>query len=119
MCYPKFFSILGFLGVILGAFGAHWIKDKVTNVMFENWKTATLYLFIHVIIGLIAFYITDAKRSQFCFAIGVIIFSGSLYLLVLLNFPVMGAITPIGGVFMLCGWIFLYLDLNIKITNKK
>lgn len=114
MLYVKLFSILGFLGVILGAFGAHGLKSKVTETMLENWKTATFYLFIHVLAGFIAFSMSDKKRSQFCFAFGTIIFSGSLYLLVLFNLPILGAVTPLGGIFFLLGWMFLFLDIKKK-----
>jgi uncharacterized membrane protein YgdD (TMEM256/DUF423 family) len=114
MFYPKLFSVLGFLGVAFGAFGAHGLKNKVTDSMLENWKTATLYLFIHVIVGLIAFYTNDKQRSQFCFAFGAIIFSGSLYLLVLLNLPILGAVTPFGGVLLLLGWAFFFWDIKKK-----
>jgi len=59
MFYPKLFSILGFFGVALGAFGAHGLKDKVTIEMLEIWKTATLYLMIHVIIGILSSFFTN------------------------------------------------------------
>ncbi|APJ02666.1 DUF423 domain-containing protein [Silvanigrella aquatica] len=117
MFYPRLFSILGFLSVALGAFGAHGLKNKVTEAMLENWKTATLYLFIHVLAGLISFYVTNKKRSQFCFASGAIIFAGSLYLLVLLNIPILGAITPIGGSLFLLGWAFLFWDVKKQISK--
>ena len=114
MFYPKLFSILGFFGVALGAFGAHGLKDKVTIEMLEIWKTATLYLMIHVIIGILSSFFTIKKRSQFCFAFGAFVFSSSLYLLVILNMPILGSITPIGGVSLLLGWIFLFLDFKKK-----
>ncbi|KAB8030654.1 DUF423 domain-containing protein [Fluviispira multicolorata] len=114
MFYPKLFSVLGLLGVALGAFGAHGLKNKVSPEYLENWKTATLYLFIHILAGLISYYVTDKNRSQLFFAIGCMIFSGSLFLLVLLNLPILGAITPIGGVSFMLGWVFLFFDINKK-----
>ncbi|WP_186646720.1 DUF423 domain-containing protein [Fluviispira vulneris] len=114
MFYPKIFSILGFFAVALGAFGAHSIKEKVSAAYMENWKTATLYLFIHVLAGLISCYLTHKKRSQLFFLLGCIIFSGSLFLLVILNLPILGAVTPVGGVCFMVGWVFLFIDINIK-----
>jgi len=116
MFYPKLFSILGFLGVAFGAFGAHGLKGKVTDDMLENWKTATFYLFIHVLVGLLSYYLTNKKRASLCFAIGSVIFSGSLYLLVLLNLPILGAVTPIGGISFLLGWTFLFCDCKKNST---
>lgn len=116
MFYARLFSILGFLGVTLGAFGAHLLKNKVTEIEFEHWKTATLYLFVHTLAGLMSCYFSHKKRSQFLFAFGCIVFSGSLYFLVILKMPIFGAITPIGGVAFLLGWLFLTIDIskNIK-----
>lgn len=114
MFYPRLFSILGFFGVSLGAFGAHGLKNKVTVEMLDVWKTATLYLMLHVIVGIFSCFITDKKRSQFCFAFGALVFSCSLYLLVILNMPILGSITPLGGVSLLLGWIFLFFDIKKK-----
>jgi len=119
MLIPKIFSLLGFLGVVLGAFGAHFIKYKVSSEHLESWKTATFYLFVHVIVGFIAFNCTKKHRSQYCFISGIFIFCGSLYLLVLLNKPILGAVTPIGGGLFLLGWLFLLLDFSKEPNSIK
>lgn len=104
----RVFSILGFFGVALGAFGAHALKNKVTSDDVEIWKTATLYLFVHVLAGLFAVS-KENKGAAIAFLTGTLIFSGSLYALVLTQVRVLGAITPVGGVSFMVGWLFLVL----------
>lgn len=99
-------AILGFLGVALGAFGAHGLKDLLTaNGTTAIWLTAVQYHLIHAVAGLWA---ADRRpRLTWIWAAGVVIFSGSLYLLALTNIRWLGAITPIGGVLFLVGWALL------------
>lgn len=118
MFYPKLFSFFGFIGVSLGAFGAHGLKNKVTLEMLEIWKTATFYLLIHVLIGLLSIFITKSKKSTFFFAFGSFLFAGSLYLLVILNLPILGLVTPVGGTSLLLGWLFLFFDFKKEIFKK-
>ncbi|WGL58604.1 DUF423 domain-containing protein [Pigmentibacter sp. JX0631] len=118
MFYQKLFSFFGFLGVSLGAFGAHGLKNKVSLESLEIWKTATLYLLVHVIIGLLSLFFAKSKKSAFCFALGSFLFAGSLYLLVILNMPILGIVTPFGGTALLIGWIFLFFDFKKEIFQK-
>ena len=112
MFYQNYFRFR-FIGVSLGAFGAHGLKNKVTIEMLEIWKTATFYLLIHVLIGLLSIFIQNPK-STFFFAFGSFLFAGSLYLLVILNLPILGLVTPVGGTSLLLGWLFLFLILKKK-----
>ncbi len=101
--------VLSFLAVALGAFGAHALKGTLqANDTTEIWKTAVLYHFLHALalLALGAFPATN-KLSPLLFLAGIVIFSGSLYLLALTNIRWLGAITPIGGLCFLAGWIWL------------
>ena len=103
----------GLTAVALGAFGAHMLKTIVTPERLATWQTAIDYQMFHTIALLLILVLqhqTPSKRlSQIavCFVLGVVIFSGSLYALVLTNTPWLGAITPIGGVLMIAGWALL------------
>lgn len=104
----------GFLGVAFGAFGAHALKARLSADMLSVWKTAVEYQLYHalalLIVGLIAtqrpsIAITNAAL---CFAVGVLLFSGSLYVMALSGVRWLGAITPIGGVLFLVGWALVF-----------
>lgn len=99
-------AVLGFLGVALGAFGAHGLKDILANFNTTTiWQTAVLYNLIHAVAALWA-----AERNPlvvWLWAAGVVIFSGSLYILAVTNIKWLGAITPIGGLLFLAGWLLL------------
>jgi uncharacterized membrane protein YgdD (TMEM256/DUF423 family) len=104
-------AVLGFLAVALGAFGAHSLKELLTRQNTAAiWEKAVLYHAIHAVMMFVV-----ASRSQFspgpwwCFLIGVVLFSGSLYLLALTNTRWLGAITPFGGTSFLAGWLWLAL----------
>jgi uncharacterized membrane protein YgdD (TMEM256/DUF423 family) len=106
----KSFAILGLLGVFLGAFGAHYLKNKITPLQQQTWNTASFYLFVHVLAGLYSTSLVSKKRSQYLFLGGILLFSGSLYALSLSNISAFGIVTPIGGVLFILGWLFLALD---------
>lgn len=115
----KVFVILGSinmaLAVAIGAFGAHGLAPKVTEKMLQTWDTGAHYHIIHSL-ALIAIGILMSKAGNasslmsiggwFLFA-GIVIFSGSLYTLVLTNISKFGMITPIGGVCFIIGWILV------------
>lgn len=106
-------AIMAALGVALGAFGAHGLADILTaNQRVDTWKTASLYHLIHAL----AMFIPQASGKRFAaafwFMLGIIIFSGSLYLLSITNIGWLGAITPIGGVCFLIGWGRIALTAN-------
>lgn len=102
-------AALGFLAVALGAFGAHGLEDVLTrNDRLATWETAVFYHFVHVLIMLVlAARDPLARGPWFSFLAGVVIFSGSLYVLSLTNLRWLGAVTPLGGVAFLIGWGWL------------
>ncbi len=102
-------AFLGFLAVALGAFGAHGLKDLLTrNSTVVIWEKAVFYHFIHtVMLFLLAQRPSLQLGPWLSFLIGILIFSGSLYLLAVTNLRVLGAITPIGGVSFIVGWLWL------------
>jgi len=113
-------SIFGILAVIAGAFGAHGLKAYLTADKLEVWHTAVQYQFYHVFALLFLSTLTRAKSSlisagYYFFTFGILFFSGSLYFLSTADVfkidwpPIIGIITPIGGLFFIIGWITLGL----------
>ena len=111
-------AILGMLGVIAGAFAAHGLKPKLTIENLEIWHTAVQYQFYHVFALLFLSLLPGKSKlinaAYWLFTLGIVFFSGSLYLLAcrdLLGAPgmknIMGPITPLGGVLFICGWAVL------------
>ena len=101
------------LSVLLGAFGAHALKARLTPEMIQVYKIGVEYQFYHALgllfAGIIGFQI-DSKwigRSAIFLGIGIILFSGSLYLVAISGIKAIGAITPIGGSSFVAGWISL------------
>ncbi len=101
----------GLLAVALGAFGAHGLKDVLArNATAPIWEKAVFYHFIHAVMLFILGSRKPFLRGPwFCFAIGIVLFSGSLYGLALSNVRWIGAITPVGGVSFIAGWTWLLL----------
>jgi uncharacterized membrane protein YgdD (TMEM256/DUF423 family) len=101
------------LGVLLGAFGAHALKNILVPEMLAVYKTGVEYQFYHAIglllIGVIGFHVKSKyiRWSGILISIGIILFSGSLYVLSISGIKAIGAITPIGGLAFVAGWIFL------------
>ncbi|ALF59918.1 DUF423 domain-containing protein [Psychrobacter urativorans] len=99
------------IAVALGAFGAHGIKSMVNAQQLEWWHTATLYLFIHalglLLVGVLIRLNIATQTTAWLLQIGVIIFAGSLFAMTLGAPRWFGAITPIGGVLMIAGWVWL------------
>lgn len=107
-------AVLGLLGVAAGAFGAHGLSDKVTPRLLDAWNTAVRYQMWHVLAVLIVVLSRPAclvRRMAVaaCVAwlLGIIVFSGSLYALVLAGGGLFGAVTPFGGFALIVGWILL------------
>ena len=106
-------SISGALAVIIGAFGAHALKDKLCDQMLAVYKTGVEYHFYHTLallgIGLFALHCKSAllTASGWSMAAGIVLFSGSLYALSISGVKILGAITPIGGLFFIAGWVLL------------
>ena len=95
----------------LGAFGAHGLKAIVSTQQLELWQTATLYWFIHglglLLVGILIRLNYATQTTAWLLQVGVIIFAGSLYAMTLGAPRWFGAITPIGGVLMIAGWLWL------------
>ncbi|MDX8361016.1 MULTISPECIES: DUF423 domain-containing protein [Bacillaceae] len=107
-------AINGFLAVALGAFGAHGLEGKIPAKYIETWKTGVTYQMFHttaiMIIALIAGKFPNTPSLTWAgwfMLIGIILFSGSLYVLSVTQVKVLGAITPLGGVAFLIGWVLL------------
>ena len=99
-------ALLGFVAVAAGAFGAHGLRGVLTPERFETFEVAVRYQMYHAL-AILAAVLFDAPQAAWLFFAGVVIFSGSLYLLVLTDTRWLGAITPIGGLCFLAGWIAL------------
>jgi uncharacterized membrane protein YgdD (TMEM256/DUF423 family) len=104
-------AALGFLAVALGAFGAHGLKGLLTeNGTAAIWEKAVFYHFIHaVMLCLVAGRIPFSRVAWVSFLVGIVLFSGSLYLLAVTNARWWGAVTPVGGVAFLAGWVCLII----------
>lgn len=105
-------AAMGFLAVALGAFGAHGLKDTLTrNGTAAIWETAVFYHFVHaVMLFVLAARHPLVKGPWFSFLVGIVIFSGSLYVLAYTNIRWLGAITPIGGASFIVGWLWLIVS---------
>jgi len=105
-------AALCFLAVALGAFGAHWLKPTLeANSLVDVWNKAVLYHFVHAIalFGL-ALHGTTNRGAWWLLFAGIIIFSGSLYVMALTNVRWLGAVTPLGGLCFLGGWAWLIIS---------
>ena len=103
-------ALMGLLAVALGAFGAHGLKEILTrNETMAIWEKAAFYHFIHAIMLFVLAGRKPLPRGPwFSFLIGILIFSGSLYLLAVTNAHWLGAVTPFGGASLLVGWGWLF-----------
>ena len=105
------------LAVVVGAFGAHALKARLSNDMMEVYKTGVEYHFYHalglLLIGVLSLHFPSAliHWSALFLSIGVILFSGSLYLMAVTGVKWLGAITPLGGLCFIVGWILLFITV--------
>ena len=109
-------AALGLLAVVLGAFGAHGLKQILArNDTTLIWERAVFYHFIHAImLFLLAGRAPLHRGPWFSFLAGILIFSGSLYLLAVTNLRWLGAITPLGGLSFIAGWVWLLVAPRIE-----
>jgi uncharacterized membrane protein YgdD (TMEM256/DUF423 family) len=113
MLWVRIGCILMFLGVALGAFGAHALRGRLTVDMLAVFETGIRYHFYHGLGLFVVAWLSETHPSSWinaagwCFFAGVVIFSGSLYVLSMSGVRWWGAVTPIGGVAFLAGWLFL------------
>lgn len=114
----KYFIFLGsinaFLAVALGAFGAHSLKSRLSAEMLEIFQTGVQYHIFHalglILVGIISHWLSHSPLVNWSGGLllaGIVIFSGSLYVLSVSGIRAFGAVTPIGGVAFLLGWILL------------
>jgi len=109
-------GLAGFTAVAMGAFGAHALRDTLTPEAAAVYQTGTLYHLIHAVALLGAALLAREEAAArlalwagYAFAAGIVIFSGSLYLLAVSGVKWLGAITPIGGLAFLAGWTLIAL----------
>jgi uncharacterized membrane protein YgdD (TMEM256/DUF423 family) len=108
-------AISGCLVVILGAFGAHGLKDILDDYGKSIYNKAVLYQMFHTMALLFLELISRIQpegqftQSGWAFLFGIIIFSGSLYIFAVTGIKSFGIITPIGGLFFIIGWVLLFM----------
>ncbi len=118
--YPKCFlilgAIMGFISVAAGAFGAHALKQRISGEMLTVFEVGARYQMYHalalILVAIIYTQLPDrfVMLSGWFFVSGILLFSGSLFLLALTGIRIFGAITPIGGLLLLFGWGSLILS---------
>jgi uncharacterized membrane protein YgdD (TMEM256/DUF423 family) len=115
-------SILLSLAVALGAFGAHSLKAHLSAEMLQTYKTGVEYHFYHalglLLIGVLSISYPSSllNWSAILMAIGIVLFSGSLYVLAISGIKWIGAVTPLGGLSFIAGWIFLLVAVWKKVS---
>lgn len=117
MSWVRSGSLLMFLGVALGAFGAHGLKGVLSAEGRPVYQTAVLYHLLHGLALLAVGWMATVKpnaplvrQAGWAFVIGILLFSGSLYVLSLTGIKKLGIVTPFGGLAFLIGWLFLALS---------
>ncbi len=105
-------SLSGALAVLLGAFGAHGLRERVTPEQLASWSTATHYHLVHsaLLLAVILFSLHSGKSVRLpatLLTVGMVLFSGSIYLLVLTPQRWLGPVTPVGGLCLIAGWLSL------------
>ena len=104
-----------FLAVALGAFGAHGLRQRLSPDMLAIFETGVRYHVYHALALLAVAWVADKNPESFAnaagwtFTLGIVVFSGSLYILSISGIRWLGAVTPLGGVALLVGWALLFL----------
>ncbi|HSD09039.1 DUF423 domain-containing protein [Flavobacterium sp.] len=121
-------AVLGMIAIILGAFGAHGLKQVLTIEQLNTFETGVKYQMYHALfllfVGTTPLINRKLKNTIYnCTLIGVVFFSGSIYLLATnsltpIDFKVIGFITPIGGLFLIISWFLVFFDLIKPQKNK-
>ena len=119
--YTKLFILIGcinaLIAVMLGAFGAHGLKSRLTEQLLASFQTGTQYHFYHamglIAVGLIAAHVSGIgiKISGWLMLAGIILFSGSLYVLAITGIRQLGMITPVGGICFILAWTVLAITV--------
>nr|WP_067288971.1 DUF423 domain-containing protein [Marinobacterium profundum] len=108
-------ALSGFCAVALGAFGSHGLRGRLTSDMLDVFQTAVSYQFYHSLAWLAVILLGLQQPSRWlrlsgnCFGLGILLFCGSLYILSLSGIRWLGAVTPLGGLTFLAGWLMLGL----------
>lgn len=111
----------GGLAVAIGAFGAHALRPLLEeNARTETFELAVRYQFYHAFAilfsAVLMFHFPSRRlnRAVLCFTAGILIFSGSLYILSLSGIAMWGAVTPVGGLLFIAGWLFLFFGIHAR-----
>jgi uncharacterized membrane protein YgdD (TMEM256/DUF423 family) len=114
--FLKITSLLGFSAVCLGAFGGHVLKSRLPSDLFDIFEIGVRYHFYHTVALLVLCFAPPVmwEKSATLWAatswsVGIVLFSGSLYVLALTGMRVFGMVTPLGGVAFLVGWLALFV----------
>ena len=111
-------AIYGATGVMLGAFGAHGLKGVLSPERMESFQTGVQYQLLHALALLFLYLLWRSNNSSvgklvkavfWCWSIGVLFFSGSIYLLVLAGTTYLWFVTPLGGLLLISGWVCLLI----------
>lgn len=105
-------ALFALTGVAAGAFGAHALRASLSPASLATWQTAVQYQFVHALALLaVGLWMRTARQpgalrlAGVCFSLGILLFSGSLYLLALSGVGVLGMVTPLGGTLFIVGWL--------------
>lgn len=99
------------IAVGTGAFGAHGLRSRLDAYSLDVWEKAVLYHFVHALGLLMLSQLSTNRLVGWLLLVGIVLFSGSLYLLALTGNRMLGAVTPLGGVAFIAAWVILALDL--------
>lgn len=123
-------SIFGFAGVMIGAFGAHYLKSRLEVTELDVIRTGVLYLFVHTLAMLFVILLGKGdstsrilKGSGLLFAMGILLFSGSLFVIATASLTGLtvggfGIITPVGGLCFMAGWVLLFIYALTKRSGQ-
>lgn len=116
--FITFGALLAMIATILGAFAAHGLKTRLSDVQMDVFKTGVFYQMIHSLAllfdGMLLMQFTNRliQISGWLFLAGIFFFSGSLYVMSLLTVKAVGLVTPIGGLFFILGWFLLAIGIH-------
>jgi len=117
-------ALSGMLAVALGAFGAHVLKGIISFEMLEVYKTGVQYQFYHTFallaVGVLMYFNPSKalKWSAYLFIAGIVLFSGSLYVLAVSGIKAVGIITPFGGIVWIVAWLLLIIHCQKYLSSK-
>lgn len=118
-------ALFGLFAVALGAIATHALESRLSPHYLEVFKVGAHYQMVHALalglVGVLTMWSTDKRLTYagWCFTAGIVIFSGSLYVLTLTGIKILGAITPLGGVAFMVGWGFLFLSAGKLVPPRE